>query len=139
MKAGCQTDGSLAEFPQTTNLSKQLTSVSEIRIKQKDTLHGLGDKILNLQVKTNGGSKKNIQLDFNGLINSDWNCEGSGSNDKIAINYTNVVDGTSGTKNEGDWLDVSGDTIQHFRVLEDNTDGDNSTEELFIQVYITRG
>ncbi|MFB6116452.1 MAG: hypothetical protein ABEK10_02960 [Candidatus Nanosalina sp.] len=141
VKAGCRTRNSLAKFPQTTNMSKKLSSIEALRIKQKNTLFGAGDKILSLQVRTNGGSKKSIRLDFNGLINSDWNCEGAngGGSEKIRINYTDVIDGTSGEKSKGSWLDISGDTITHFRILEDTTDGKNKTEDLKIQVYITRG
>lgn len=140
VKAGCQTDATLAKFPAESNLSKQLSSISEMRIRQTKTIPIVGDKVLNLQVKRSGGSKKSINLDTNGWL-GEWQCEGAngGGNEKIRINYTDVVDGTSGEKDKGDWLNVSGSTIQHFRILEDQSDGDNSTEDLKIQVYITRG
>lgn len=146
VKAACQTDATLAKFPAETNMSKQLGSVDAMRIKQKNTLFGAGDKYLNLQVKTQG-SKKSVNLDTNGWL-GEWQCEGAGNNrDKIRINYTNYTasppssgtlkrPGNSGNQN---WLHIPPGSIQHFRILEYNTDGNNETEELMIQVLITDG
>lgn len=130
VKAGCQTDETLAKFPAETNMSKQLTSISEIRIRQTKTIPVVGDKVLNLQVKRSGGSKKSVNLDTNGWLGS-WQCDKSG--DKIRINTTD-----EGVVNKGDWYNISGNSIQHFRILEVN-DGDNSTEGLRIQVRQTDG
>ncbi|MFB6241977.1 MAG: hypothetical protein ABEJ36_04195 [Candidatus Nanosalina sp.] len=111
VKGVCE-QGGKDQVPQNSNLTNQLEGIADIRIKQKNTLGGFGDKIRFLQVRFEGGKKKGIRLDTNGLISDGWTCSNN-----IKINTT-----VSGTVPHGNWVATPEDKVQKFRILEKSED-----------------
>ncbi|MFB6115605.1 MAG: hypothetical protein ABEK04_04880, partial [Candidatus Nanohalobium sp.] len=133
-----------------------------IRIRQKKTLPLIGDKVLTLQVKKNGGKKTDILLDTNGWL-GDYQCEGdkngggtnpnndddSYSKGKGRIRLNTTIN-SRGVIPRGEWLVLNPNKVQHFRVLEvDNgengqsihggSDQEENKDEVRIQVRQTGG
>lgn len=111
VKAACETDDKQA-FPANGNLSNELDRIEAVRIKEKETLHGLGDTIRVFQVKYNGGDKKGFSLDVDGWWGNDFACD---SGNGIQFNNT-----THDDIPHGDWVPTPQGQVQNFRILEED-------------------